>query len=198
MEDLEKALKFHEYSSVELATRDKFINIIKECGFDSKEIEWVASEKIHGSNFSVFFNGETANYGRRTDFLSKDIPVPCENPGEYFNESFYDARKLVTRFHNKLADVYKTILEFDPEMIKFSVYGEYFGGNWPVDHPDYTINKYKSIQKGVYYTPEHEFMAFDIFIATATKNYWVNVHDIPKLLKDNIKSVPVHTKGTFE
>ena len=82
---IEKALVFKEYSSLELSTRDKFINKIRQLGYDSKDIEWVASEKIHGSNFSIHFNREVARYGRRTDFLSKDIPVPCENPGPFFN-----------------------------------------------------------------------------------------------------------------
>lgn len=76
-----KELAFKEYPSLELSTRDKFIKMIREKGFDNEAIVWVASEKIHGSNFSIHFNGETVRYGRRTDFLSKDIPVPCNNPG---------------------------------------------------------------------------------------------------------------------
>ena len=145
---------FHEYSSLELATRDKFVNQIKKEGHDDKEILWVASEKIHGSNFSVHFNGETACYGRRTDFLTKEIPVPCEKFDDYFKESFYDAKKLVARFHNKLADIYTRIKEFDPKMIKFAVYGEYFGGNWPEKDPNF-VKGPKAVQKGVYYTPNH-------------------------------------------
>lgn len=41
-------------------------------------------------------------------------------------------------------------------------------------------------------------MAFDIFVVTEHKAYWVDVFDIPKLLKDNIKSIPVYMKGTFD
>jgi Rnl2 family RNA ligase len=104
----------------------------------------------------------------------------------------------VARFHNKLTDIYTTIKEFDPKMIKFTIYGEYFGGNWPANHPNSVKGGPKAVQKGIYYTPEHEFMAFDIFIVTVETAYWADVFDIPKLLKDNIKSVPVHTKGTFD
>lgn len=82
---IQKDLVFKEYSSLELSTRDKFINKIKQLKYDEKDILWVATQKIHGSNFSIHFNGEFARYGRRTDFLTKDIPVPCANPGEYFN-----------------------------------------------------------------------------------------------------------------
>jgi hypothetical protein len=80
---------------MELSTRDKFIKKVRELHYDAPEILWTASEKIHGSNFSIHFNGESARYGRRTDFLTKDIPVPCAKPGEYFNESFLDAKNLV-------------------------------------------------------------------------------------------------------
>lgn len=40
-------------------------------------------------------------------------------------------------------------------------------------------------------------MAFDIKIFTDKTAFWVDVIDIPKLLKDNLKSVPVYAKGTF-
>lgn len=146
----------------------------------------------------MHFNGQTACYGRRTDFLTKEIPVPCENPGEFFKESFFDARNLVAKFHNKLTDVFNTIKEYDPKMLKFAIYGEYFGGNWPENHPDYVKTGMKSVQRGVYYTPTHEFFAFDICVITEERNYWVDVLDIPKLLKDNINHVPVYTKGSFD
>ena len=75
-------------------------------------------------------------------------------------------------------------------MIKFAIYGQYFGGNWP-NH----TGKVKAVQKGIYYTPDHQFMAFDIKIFTEETAFWVDVIDIPKLLKDNMKSVPVYAKG---
>lgn len=39
---------------------------------------------------------------------------------------------------------------------------------------------------------------FDIFVVTVDTAYWVDVLDIPKLLKDNIHAVPVYLKGTFD
>jgi len=105
---------------------------------------------------------------------------------------------LVAKFHNKLADVYNTIKEFDPKMLKFAVYGEYFGGNWPEKDVHYVKAGPKAVQKGIYYTPNHEFYAFDICVITEERNYWVDVLDIPKLLKDNINHVPVFTKGSFD
>lgn len=102
------------------------------------------------------------------------------------------------KFHNKLKDVFENIRTFEPDLLKFSIYGEYFGGNWPADHPANIKNGPKQVQKGVYYTPHHEFYAFDIYIVASDKIYWADVLDIPKMLKDYIPSVPVYAKGTFD
>ena len=83
-------------------------------------------------------------------------------------------------------------------MLKFAIYGEYFGGNWPANHPNAIKNAPKQVQKGICYTPNHEFYAFDIFVTTSETAYWVDVYDIPKLLENNINSVPVYVKGAFE
>lgn len=124
--------------------------------------------------------------------------MPCNNPGEYFNESFYDARNVVTRFHNDLAQVFENIKHYDPKLLKFSIYGEFFGGNWPAGHHQAIKNGPKMVQKGVSYTPNNEFFAFDIFITNSESAYWVDVEDIPKLLKGVIPAVPIYVKGTFE
>ena len=105
---------------------------------------------------------------------------------------------MVTKFHNKLNDVYDNIRKFDPKLLKFSIYGEYFGGNWPVNSPLQLKGGCKAVQKGVYYTPNHEFYAFDIFVVNEQVAYWVDVLDIPRLLGEHINSVPVYVRGTFE
>lgn len=78
-------------------------------------------------------------------------------------------------------------------MIKFAIYGEYFGGNYPGGD-----GKFKHVQKGVYYIPHHEFIVFDIKIFTDKTAFWVDVTDIPKCLGDNLRSVPIYAKGTFD
>lgn len=81
-----------------------------------------------------------------------------------------------------------------PDLVKFSIYGEFFGGNYPG-----IVNKsQKTVQKGVYYTPNHEFFAFDILVFLKEKQFWVDVTDIPKILGDNLKSVPIYARGTFK
>lgn len=117
----------------------------------------------------------------------------CEDAGKFFKESFYDARNLVNTFHNKLINVHKTLKALYPDMVRFAIYGEYFGGNYPN-----VESKLKSVQKGVYYIPHHEFMAFDVRVFTDKTTFWVDVKDIPKCLGDNFKCVPIYAEGTFD
>lgn len=138
------------------------MNKIRESDLCRDNVLWVASEKIHGSNFSIHCTESTVKYGRRTDFLTKEIPIECEDPKPYFLESFFGAGEFMHNIHNKFGNIYKKLKEVYPDMIKFSVYGEYFGGSWPKQ----TDSKCKPVQKGVYYTPYHDFMAFDIKVFT--------------------------------
>ena len=54
------------------------------------------------------------------------------------------------------------------------------------------------MQPGISYSPEHDFMAFDILVFNKDYPKWVDVIDIPKYLEKDVKSVPVYSKGTFD
>ncbi len=41
-------------------------------------------------------------------------------------------------------------------------------------------------------------MAFDIRISTDKTSFWVDVTDIPKCLGDNLRSVPIYARGSFD
>ena len=85
-----------------------FVELVKGKYGDPK-ILWVASEKIHGSNFSVFCDGKIVKYGRRNDFITKEIPINEEKIDVYFLEGFFDAMNLVLKFHNKLGDLFNDL-----------------------------------------------------------------------------------------
>jgi len=78
--------------------------------------------------------------------------------------------------------------------VSFTLYGEYFGGNWIKKD----IAKQKAVQTGITYTPFHEFMVFDVNIKTQTGDFWVPVTDIEGFVGKYIKTVPIFTKGSFE
>ena len=62
---------FHPYSSIQLTKREKFVKKIKSKNYDKPHILWVASEKIHGANFSIHCSEKWVRYGRRNDFITK-------------------------------------------------------------------------------------------------------------------------------
>jgi hypothetical protein len=103
----------------------------------------------------------------------------------------------VKKIHNHLDDVFQKVKATYPETEIIQIYGEYFGGSWPQEHPNFFKGP-KAVQKGVYYTPHHEFMVFDIKVTTPTSAFWVDVIDIPKYLDNKIMNVPVYAKGTFD
>lgn len=76
--------------------------------------------------------------------------MECEDPSKSFKESFYDSRLVVKSFHNKIKNVHQILSTMHPEIVKFSIYGEYFGGSYPEIDSDY-----KQVQKGVSYIPHH-------------------------------------------
>lgn len=134
-------------------------------------------------------------YGRRNDFITKDIPVGEEKVDAYFLESFYNAPVLVQKFHNKLGDLFKSLQEVYPTIKSYTLYGEYFGGNWP----EKTESKVKAVQTGIKYTPNHEFLVFDVNIKTTDgQDFWIDALDLEKLIGKFVPTVPIFAKGTFE
>lgn len=136
---------------------------------------WVASEKIHGCNFSVYCDGDIVKYGRRNDYITKDIPIDSGKIDTFFVESFYSAPKIVSGFHNKLGDLFKSLKEHYPTIKNYTLYGEYFGGNWI----EKTESKAKPVQTGIKYTPNHEYLVFDANIQTTDGlSLWVDALDL--------------------
>jgi Rnl2 family RNA ligase len=138
--------EFKKYRSIENHYNEKFVNsVIENFGNET----FVVSEKIHGSNFSIWCNndGEVA-FAKRTSFIND-------------NEKFYNYEVAVN--NQMLVDKVKHIQEvcrrlfFEADIV---VYGELFGGKY--DHKDVFKSKYGLVQKEVQYTPNIAFAAFDI------------------------------------
>ena len=60
---------FEKYSSLENHYNGKFIEKIRGAGFDMHTVEWVAREKIHGTNFSVIITPTEIVPAKRTGFV---------------------------------------------------------------------------------------------------------------------------------
>ena len=100
---------------------------------------WHVQEKVHGSNFSIIYNGSEFRSGRRNGWIGEgqsfyNSEVVLEENKEY-------VKKIFTLVQNKFLNV------------KFiSVFGELCGGYYP--HPDVEEDKTSTkVQRGVYYSP---------------------------------------------
>lgn len=91
-------MKFISYDSIENSYRQKQIAFIRELGFD--KYEWVATEKVHGSNFSLWpINGEVK---------------PASRSG-FTDGSFFGCQPIVESLKEKILK------------INMPVFGEIFG-----------------------------------------------------------------------
>ena len=69
-----------------------------------------------------------------------------------------------------------------PEVVTISVFGEMFGGLYP--HNDVKANrKLTLIQKGVCYTPEHEFYGFDIYLSDGENGWYLPVDEVNEIFE---------------
>lgn len=112
-------------------------------------ISWVATEKIHGTNFSFITNGADIKCARRNAILTK-------------YDEFFNYQYILEQYKTKVFSLYSEMNSrnlIKGEMI--IIYGELFGGIYP--HPDVSRQNLRPIQFGVYYSPKYEFMAFDLF-----------------------------------
>jgi Rnl2 family RNA ligase len=139
-------MKHTKYPSIENTYRDEFLKLVKEEGKDSGE--WVITEKVHGGQFSIYFDGAEFRASSRTAFLTDDL-------------DFYNWQKVLVDNREKIKQIYDTLKSTNKDISQVIVYGELFGGSYP--HPDVPkVKTAKRLQKGVYYHPDNLFYAFDI------------------------------------
>lgn len=141
-------MKFQKYNSIENAYQVKYIDKIRSSL--TTDIEWVATEKVHGANFSFHTDGLTVNIAKRTSFITgKEI------------DTFYNCRNVIDSYRDRILKLFALL---DAKVV--IIYGELFGGHYPG-----IKSKATSVQKGVYYHPEQDFYAFDIVADGKTLNY---------------------------
>ncbi len=139
-------MEFKKYNSIENAYQKEVLEQIIIHGFE-KEI-YVVQEKVHGANFSFFTDGKLVKIAKRTDFIQED-------------ETFYNAQKMAEKYHDNVLQLFKKVKEQFPEIETLVIYGELFGGHY--NHKDVVpIKDAIKVQKGIDYSPDNDFFAFDI------------------------------------
>jgi len=135
-----------KYSSIENTYREKFIEMIQAEGKD--EGEWVVTEKVHGGQLALYYDGKELKASSRTAFLTPDI-------------DFFNYEKVMEENADKIKEIYNILKKENEDISSIIVYGELFGGSYP--HNDVPkVKGAKRLQKGVFYHPDNLFYAFDI------------------------------------
>jgi len=184
-----KKIKFKRYNSIENSYRKKTINTIIEQG---KSVgKWSISEKIHGANFSFWYDGHDLKTANRSDFIGE---------GNFFNSHI-----VKEKYQKNVVSLFNYLKETIKDFQSIAVFGELFGGRYPHDDVknDYGIS---AVQNGIWYNPKIDFYAFDIKINVTNgdkddwkNNYFLNVDHANNLFeKFNFFYAKPIFEGTFK
>ena len=170
-------VSFVKYSSIENSYRDKNIRMIRDMGLD-KEL-WYITEKIHGSNGAFVYDGKTIKFQKRSSLLGDDA-------------SFFNFNVVMDKYKQGVISYWNTIDTSELEQI--IIYGELFGGGY-----EGVNSKYGRIQKGIDYTPDIEFMVFDmLYVYKNGDNVYQSIKQFNKLSRFGLNVSPILSMGDLD
>jgi len=178
-------MKHRKYERIEGTWHEKTMEYFKEQGFFAEDIEWCVMEKVHGCNFAFYLDQEEVKVGKRKHFLIE-------------GENFYQYLRMSKREQYKCVQIWDDIVSGGLEIKELIIYGELFGGFYP--HPDVqNIGSVRKVQKGVWYHPDIQFYAFDIWIKTDTFSGFLDYDLAIDLFKKNdLLYAKIIKQGTYE
>ena len=152
-----KNLKFKRYNSIENTYRKKTLDAIVEQG--KSQGTWVVEEKVHGANFSIWFDGTTFRCAKRSGFIGE-------------GENFFNYKDVFENYKQNVVDLFNHLISQDENIKGIAVFGELFGGHYPHDEVEKT--DHQTVQRGLWYSPKNDFYAFDIKVRTDedTEELW--------------------------
>lgn len=164
-------MNFHHYASIENSYREK---IVSECrrNWNSSDI-CVATEKIHGCNFSFITDGQSVKCAKRnstiellSSFHRSDILY--EKYSEIVKQFFLHSQKRLRE-------------EYSIEITSLNLFGEICGGSYPGFK-----SSISAVQKEIYYSNSIEFIAFDLYVSTTSNNKTTKIIDETEVTKEEI------------
>lgn len=160
---------FKKYPSLENHYRSAFT---QQCFEQYGNLEWIATEKIHGANFSFLHDGTVFQCAKRSGLILR-------------GEKFYNYQSLLSEFELKMENLHNAIQKHMAERCSIQVFGELFG---------------PGVQKGIKYGDKVAFSAFDIRVETyGGVISWLDWDTMVKLCESyGIPVVPVVARGSFE
>eukprot|EP00929_Paragymnodinium_shiwhaense_P000927 TRINITY_DN101122_c0_g1_i1.p1 TRINITY_DN101122_c0_g1~~TRINITY_DN101122_c0_g1_i1.p1 ORF type:complete len:476 (+),score=101.74 TRINITY_DN101122_c0_g1_i1:174-1430(+) len=141
---------WRKYASIENSYREGHVNKVRrlvesQLGADA---EWVATEKVHGSNFCFETDGTSINHASRVKILKEDA-------------DFFNVQTTMPKYHPYVLNAFASAKQRYPGLQSLLIYGEYFGGYYP-GHKSKSEAGLKKVQIGIAYSPGHHFYAFDV------------------------------------
>jgi len=104
-------MEFQKFSSLENTYRQNLIEKVQYEGKDSGI--WMATEKLHGANFSFWCDGTEVKVASRTQFV---------------DGTFYNCQAVINRYQDKVMQLWVQLSGGDDSLV-LVIYGELFGGN---------------------------------------------------------------------
>jgi len=178
-------MRWKAYSEIENTYREKAVDEVYSIK-DYNKYKWHVTEKIHGSNGSLYTDGVSIRFASR----NRELPKTSKMNNLYHFKNIY---------YTKMLDMYNYCKDFSA--IYFDtliVYGECFGGYYP--HPDVDkVPDAKKIQGGIYYSPDVEFMVYDIALLGKDTVAYLDIKQAYNLFKFvDMPCIPILFSGTFE
>ena len=159
-------IMFKKYSSIENSYRNEFIDKIKTHGFENHE--FIVQEKAHGANLSYWTsNGIDFSTAKRSGMMEKD-------------EKFYNFDLILEELKPKFIHIWNQLNKIKP-IQQMAIFGEIIGGNYPHKEVE-RIKGASKVQKGIFYSPENIFYAFDIMIDAER---YLNIEEANQLFEEN-------------
>ncbi len=142
-------MKFRKYSSIDNAYRTKTVHQIDIQGLAGGE--WVSTVKVHGANYSLWYDGKTYARGKRSGFIGE-------------SDIFYGDVNL--DYTQKIKNMYEYLcgnVDQEDHPLELRIVGEIYGGLY--DHPEVDRDPTATrVQKEVSYRPDNGFIVFDIAV----------------------------------
>eukprot|EP00744_Colponema_vietnamica_P011910 GILI01016738.1.p1 GENE.GILI01016738.1~~GILI01016738.1.p1 ORF type:complete len:373 (-),score=77.37 GILI01016738.1:119-1180(-) len=173
-------LRFKEYPSIDNHHSKAAIKQIQEGALVG---ECVATEKVHGSNFSFITDGSDVVCAKRSGLIESD-------------ESFCNWRRVLETYRPRVLAAFNILRDRRDGVESVVIFGELFGGTYP--HPDVPrVKGVKHVQKELYYSPDIEFFGFDISINHTGFVKFDEMCDVFELAGFPLYSKPL-VRGTYE
>ena len=168
-------MNFKRYGSIDNVSRVKTVDYIIETGNSGGE--WVSTLKIHGANYSIWYDENVVRTGKRSGFIKGN---------SFYGDNNFD-------YTENVKEMYNFIKNNIPSMKVLSIHGEIYGGIY--NHPDVDrVDNATRVQKEVQYRPDNDFIVFDIKVDGIILD-----HDMVVMIcnKFDFRHVPVLARGKF-